>query len=143
MFPPIDPDAPRWNAQGGVSKATHKLRPARKPADEAGLYMPGLECLLCRLRYSKADILSGRYQLSTNICSLCYAKMQAAPCSQSCFGKVTRVIMPGGERVFGYHPKAVECGELCPDRKICQKIVRHHTPLSVLQKSGIVKFVDL
>lgn len=81
-----------------------------------------LECLLCTLRFSIDDILSGAYNIETFICSLCYAEMQQKPHEQNCFGKPT-FILTSGKHALGYEPIAKECQDVCPDRMICKRIV--------------------
>ena len=81
-----------------------------------------LECLLCKERYSQADIEAGLYQLETFVCSFCYAKMQKQPHHVSCFGKPT-YILPN-KRLFGYNPNTPECARWCPDRKVCSRIIK-------------------
>lgn len=81
-----------------------------------------LECLLCEQKYSREDIKRGMYQISTMICSPCYARMQRMPYERSCFGKGSEMV--NGIKVkFGNEPGAKECQSLCPDRFICRKIV--------------------
>ena len=82
-----------------------------------------LECLICTVRYSLEDILDGTYQLETWVCSSCYAEMQRKPHEQSCFGKPTFVMLDG-KRELGYDSECRDCKDLCPDRVICQKVVR-------------------
>ena len=81
-----------------------------------------IECIICKKLYSKSDILKGQYQIETLICSYCYAKMQRAPSSQSCFGKPT-VMFPDGNRQYRYNINAKACREHCPDRSVCRRIV--------------------
>jgi hypothetical protein len=81
-----------------------------------------LECLRCTERYSKKDILEGRYWLETLICSKCYMNMQRAPHSVSCFGKPS-VMISDVKKIQGFDLEMIECRELCPDRKICEKIM--------------------
>lgn len=77
-----------------------------------------LECVLCIQRYSLSDVESGRYHLETLVCSPCYASMQAASFSVSCFGKPSEV----GKKEKGYVAEDQECQSLCPDRKVCRKL---------------------
>ncbi len=79
-----------------------------------------IECLVCAERYSAEDVESGLYQISTFVCSRCYAKMQALPHARSCFGKPTFVL--SGRRLLGHDPEAAECSEVCPDRIPCSKV---------------------
>ncbi len=81
----------------------------------------GLECSLCPGRYSREDVLSGLYQITTKVCSPCYARMQAAPHKACCFGKPD-VVLPDGSRLRGYSRTARECQELCPDRALCASV---------------------
>ena len=81
-----------------------------------------LECVICFRRYSAQDVISGLYWIHTGVCSHCYAFMQKRSHKSSCFGKPS-VANARGTRLLGYHPKAVECGELCPDRNVCRRIV--------------------
>ncbi len=80
-----------------------------------------IECLTCRERYSREDVLSGLYQITTKVCGECYSKMQASPHTVSCFGKTTAVQLDG-TRLLGYDPDARECRELCPDAKLCASV---------------------
>ena len=80
-----------------------------------------IECLRCFERYSLQDIADGRYWIGTFICTSCYAKMQAKPHDQSCFGKVTAV--EDGCKLLGYDPQAEECSKWCPDRRLCADVV--------------------
>lgn len=80
-----------------------------------------LECLLCKERYSREDVLSGLYQITTKVCSHCYGRMQAAPHAVSCFGKPD-FVMPDGARLLGYSAEAHECRDLCPDRAMCASV---------------------
>ena len=80
-----------------------------------------IECVVCTIRYSLADIESGLYSLHTGVCSRCYAKMQKQPHHVSCFGKPSVANSKGKQ--LGYNPKAIECKQLCPDRSICRSIV--------------------
>lgn len=94
----------------------------RKPEEEDPEESSGiLECLLCTRRYSKEEILQGRYQPETLICSRCYAKMQKSPHHISCFGKPT-VILPSGKHLWGYNPRTATCRTICPDHKICARV---------------------
>lgn len=70
--------------------------------------VPKLECVLCESLYSEEDILNLLFFSSTRICFKCYKKLFKVKDSISCFGKT-------------YDGNAVECRELCPDRKICPK----------------------
>ena len=90
---------------------------ARKPKPA----VKALECLICRARYSREDVLNGLYQLATKVCSLCYGRMQASPHASGCFGK-TDMIQIDGTRLLGYSPDAVECRDLCPDRTLCASV---------------------
>ena len=95
--------------------------PERTQTRNKRIPVKALECLTCRARYSRDDVLSGLYQISTKVCGECYARMQAAPHSVSCFGKPTTV-MPDGSRLPGYDADAVECRELCPDAALCASV---------------------
>jgi hypothetical protein len=66
------------------------------------------ECVLCETLYTEEDILSLLFFSATRICYRCYKKLYRSDKSISCFGKQ-------------YDPMALECRELCPDRKICPK----------------------
>lgn len=99
-----------------LRRHVRKKKP-KKPNDRA----PIVECVLCTKRYSMADILGGRFWVETLICSPCYAKMQAAPFHESCFGKPSE-IRPDGKR-YGYTRTSKACLEWCPDRLICRRIV--------------------
>jgi hypothetical protein len=90
---------------------------ARKPKPAA----KALECLICRVRYSREDVLSGLYQLATKICGHCYGRMQASPHAVCCFGKPD-LVQIDGTRLLGYSPDAVECRELCPDSAQCASV---------------------
>jgi len=81
-----------------------------------------LECSLCRLRYSEADILFGSYQLETYVCSHCYAAMQKQSYQTCCFGKPTE-ILPSGKKLYGYNALAPECRFKCADRRVCAKVI--------------------
>ena len=104
------------DTQPDAADAPHAAR-ARKPKPAA----KALECLICRVRYSREDVLSGLYQLSTKICGHCYGRMQASPHAVCCFGK-TDLIQLDGKRLLGYDPDAVECRDLCPDRNLCASV---------------------
>lgn len=82
----------------------------------------GVECLLCMERYTKADIEAGLYWIETLVCSKCYAKMQQSSHPVSCFGKPT-FILENGKRLYGYNGCVEPCKSVCPDRKICRRIV--------------------
>jgi hypothetical protein len=84
---------------------------------------PALECLLCKTRFTEEKVVRGDYNIETFICSSCYKKMQDKPHEQSCFGKPTTIFL-NGKKHLGYEPEAVECTKLCPDRILCQRIVR-------------------
>ena len=81
-----------------------------------------LECRLCQARYSREDVIEGRYQLATYVCSFCYARLQKLPYEQSCFGKPI-TILPNGKQLLGYDAETTECLTLCPDREICRRVV--------------------
>ena len=81
-----------------------------------------LECLTCRERYSREDVLSGLYQIVTKVCSNCYGRMQASPHNVSCFGKPT-TIMPDGSKLLGYESESQECRITCPDGALCAAVV--------------------
>jgi hypothetical protein len=93
-----------------VAVARNRLKPSVK----------AIECRLCLRRYTREDILSGLYQISTKVCSECYARMQAAPHNVSCFGKPDT--MQDGKRLLGYSQSARECQELCPDKTLCASV---------------------
>lgn len=82
-----------------------------------------LECLICEERYSREDVLAGEYQIETHVCSRCYGRMQRQSYSKSCFGKPT--LVDGNFNVIGrgYSTLATECLSICPDRKICRRII--------------------
>lgn len=80
-----------------------------------------VECVLCSERHSPADAISGKFWVETLVCSQCYAKMQAAPRRESCFGKQT-VTLPSGEKLLGFDPSSKACSKLCPDRRVCAVI---------------------
>lgn len=82
-----------------------------------------LECIICTLRFSSEDVHNGVYNIQTFVCSYCYAEMQQKPHYQSCFGKPTFILL-NGKRELGYDPNARECRDSCPDRVLCQRIVR-------------------
>jgi hypothetical protein len=81
-----------------------------------------LECLLCRKRYSREEILAGLYRLETFVCSSCYVKKQEQPHAKCCFGKPT-FILKNRKVLRGYEPEAIECQELCQDREVCRILV--------------------
>jgi hypothetical protein len=70
--------------------------------------IPQLECVLCEGLYTEEDVLSLLFFSSTRVCYKCYKKLYKAKEAISCFGKQ-------------YDGNAVECRELCPDRKVCPK----------------------
>ncbi len=80
-----------------------------------------LECVVCTERYSREDVLSGLYQITTKVCSLCYERMQASPHKVNCFGK-SDVILLDGTRLRGYSRTSHECQNLCPDRALCASV---------------------
>jgi len=83
-----------------------------------------LECLICRLRYSKQEVLAEVYCIETFVCYHCYAHMQSQPHHVSCFGKPTVILKTmGDKKLLGYNPKADVCQRICPDRKLCSKVV--------------------
>lgn len=84
---------------------------------------PLLECLLCERRYSRRDVVEGRYWTETLVCSLCYAKMQSKPHQLCCFGKPTMANFNSLKPLPGYSPKSRECRQLCPDRNVCAHII--------------------
>lgn len=69
-----------------------------------------IECLLCAVRFSEADIDQGKLLLPTFICRRCYQTMKKG--TETCFGK----------REF-YSAMAQECRYLCPDRKVCPQFL--------------------
>ncbi len=80
-----------------------------------------LECLLCAERYSAEDVESGLYQLSTFVCSFCYAKRQKQPHYVCCFGKPT-THASDGKVLLGHDPDSADC-KRCKDREPCSRIV--------------------
>jgi hypothetical protein len=70
--------------------------------------IPKLECVLCENLFSEEDIYQFLFFSATRICYKCYKKLFKVKTYISCFGKQ-------------YSSNAVECRELCPDRKICPK----------------------
>ena len=96
-----------------------KFKPRALPGTKQSV-----ECLLCARRYSEIDILEGRYWLETMVCSECYADMQKKPHELSCFGKPTWVNYWPHKKLLGWWPESEECSLLCPDRKVCARIMR-------------------
>lgn len=87
----------------------------------------GVECVLCKSRYTEEDIARGRFWIETLICTPCYARLQGDDLSESayarsCFGKPCLVLL-SGKRLFGYNPKSVECRSLCRDRSVCRRVL--------------------
>jgi hypothetical protein len=74
-----------------------------------------LWCLLCGERFTAEDIVSGSYEPETGICRKCYVKM--CKDEQTCFGK----------EEF-YDQATLECGQYCPDRKICPSFIKLTLP---------------
>jgi len=111
---------PLPKVRGGVAaaKAAAEAEAKRISAET----QKSLECLRCMERYSKKDILEGRYWLETLICSKCYLSMQKAPHSISCFGKPS-IAISETKKIQGFDLDMIECRELCPDRKICEKVM--------------------
>lgn len=105
-------DARRTGADASCASAARKG--ARAPTR-------ALECSVCAARYSREDILSDLYQITTKVCSECYARMQAAPHGVHCFGKPDFILFDGA-RLLGYSRTARECQELCPDRALCAAV---------------------
>ena len=103
----------------------HTPPPVKRKGKDKRRPKPGklLECLYCTLRYTEERILAGAYQTDTMICSACYADEQRKPHAESCFGKPTFIIMPGGRKLLGYSSTAFTCTRICPDREICKRIV--------------------
>lgn len=82
-----------------------------------------LKCVICNGSYGKGDVEEGKFSPDTLVCLSCYESMANAPRAMSCFGKGTIIIQATGERKLGYDPRAQECKDLCPDRKICVRFV--------------------
>ena len=97
---------------------THREIREKEPSQDT----KALECLLCLRRFSRAEVLRGLYRLETMVCSFCYARMQKAPVSVSCFGKPTTILL-NGKRELGYEKEDPECASRCPDRDVCRKVV--------------------
>lgn len=76
-----------------------------------------IECLLCRQFFSEEDVTAGRFYATTRVCHDCYTGMATSSFSVSCFGKRSR-----GTKL-GFEQNAVECREICKDRKICAAFV--------------------
>lgn len=100
-----------------------RFREEEEP-DRAGGTERILDCLKCDEKFSRNDVRLGRYRPRTMICSHCYAKMQKAPYSVSCFGKPTTVY-EDHQYVLGFHEDAKEC-KRCLDRAECRSIVIGH-----------------
>ncbi len=82
-----------------------------------------VECVECKKSFTRTEVLEGLWSPETLVCSYCYARLQKSPHSISCFGKPTQVDRRGKLIGLGYDSKAEECRSLCPDRKICKRIV--------------------
>ena len=81
-----------------------------------------LECVLCGVRYSEADVKELLYFPSTGVCKACYDAGQKKPHAIWCFGKVNLVKRQNRKKVvaYGYSEEAKECQVLCPDKTICR-----------------------
>lgn len=72
-----------------------------------------LECGRCQHRFSEHDVCCYRFFPDNHLCYKCCKELQRADHKVSCFGKLTV-----GKRL-GYERSAIECKELCPDRRVC------------------------
>ena len=93
-----------------------------------------LRCTQCRQQFSEEDVLAYNYFVQNGLCYQCCEAMRKAPVKQSCFGKKRK-----------YDSDALECRDLCPDRKVCPMFVNgsiiEYRDLTVEARQQALKFL--